>query len=188
MSGEAASRAHPDLPPCQRQLAKAVLALGKPVIAVLVSGRPLIAPWLFERADAVLAVWFPGCEAGPALADVLTGRWNPSGKLPVCWPADSGQLPIFYAHRLTGRPADPDNPYTSRYIDSSVEPLFPFGHGLSYTQFSYSAIRLSNSAIGPNEQVIVEADIRNDGNVEGDETAFLFIRDPSLVPPGRCLS
>jgi beta-glucosidase len=179
MSGEAASRACPDLPQCQRRLADAVLSLGKPVTVVLVGGRPLTVPWLFEKSDAVVAAWFPGSEAGSALADILTGRCNPSGKLPVSWPADIGQMPLFYAHLPTGRPANPDDPYTSRYIDAPVEPLFPFGHGLSYTHFSYSNLRLSNTAIGPKEQVIIKVDIRNDGEVKGEETAFLFIRDPT---------
>jgi beta-glucosidase len=178
MSGEAASRAQPDIPDCQRRLAEAVFALGKPVIAALCSGRPLIAPWLFERADAVLAAWFPGNEAGPALAQVLTGAWNPSGKLPVVWPAAIGQLPIFYAHRPTGRPADPSNRFTSQYIDAPSEPQFSFGHGLSYTRFAYRALRLSADAIRPGAPVTVEAEIANDGAAEGEETALLFIRDP----------
>jgi beta-glucosidase len=180
MCGEAASRAHPDMPPAQRRLAEAVLAMGKPVIAALSCGRPIAAPWLFEKADAVLATWFLGSEAGTALADVLTGRWNPSGKLPVCWPRDAGQMPIFYAQRPTGRPAvaDPANPYTSRYIDMPNEPQFPFGHGLSYARFAYGPLRLSQAAMAPGETVTVEADITNEGAVEGEETAFMFVRDP----------
>lgn len=178
MCGEATSRAHPDLPRAQRRLAEAVFALGKPVIVALGCGRPLTAPWLFERADAVLATWFLGSEAGPALADVLTGQYNPSGKLPVSWPHDAGQMPIFYAQRPTGRPADPGNAHTSRYIDVPVEPQFPFGHGLSYTRFAYRSLRLSASMMAPGETVIIEADIANEGAVDGEETAFLFIRDP----------
>jgi beta-glucosidase len=178
MSGEAASRTHPDLPDCQRRLAEAVFELGKPVIVALSSGRPLTVSWLFERAGAVLATWFLGSEAGHGLADVLTGRWSPSGKLPVSWPVHVGQAPIFYAQRPTGRLADPDISYTSRYIDAPSEPLFLFGHGLSYARFAYRALRLSATAIRPGETLAIEADIANEGAVPGEETAFLFIRDP----------
>ncbi len=136
MSGEAASRARPDLPGRQRELAEAVFQLGKPVIALLSSGRPLMVPWLFERADAVLATWFLGSEAGHAVADVLAGRRNPSGRLPVSWPVDIGQIPIFHARRPTGRPADPAVHYSAKYLDLPIEPRFPFGHGLSYTSFT----------------------------------------------------
>jgi beta-glucosidase len=178
MSGEAASRAQPDLPEAQRRLAEAVFNLGKPTIVVLCSGRPLTIPWLFEKADAVLAAWFPGSEAGAALAEVLTDRWNPSGRLPVSWPVHVGQMPIFYAHRPTGRPAKPDDMGTSRYIDVPVEPQFPFGHGLSYTRFTYRALRLSRKTLRPGESVVVEADIANEGSRDGEETALLFIRAP----------
>lgn len=177
MCGEAAARAHPDMPLAQRRLAEAVLALGKPVIVALGCGRPITAPWLFEKADAVVATWFLGSEAGTALADVLTGAWNPSGKLPVSWPIEVGQMPIFYAQRPTGRPADLTNTYTSRYTDTPNEPQFPFGHGLSYTRFAYSPPRISATTLRPGEPVTVEADIRNEGAAPGEETAFLFIRD-----------
>ena len=147
MSGEAASRARPDLPGRQAELAKAVLDLGKPVVVTLSSGRPLMAPWLFERADAVLATWFLGSEAGHAVGDVLSGRHNPTARLPVSWPVDIGQIPIFYAQRPTGRPADPDEHYTSKYLDLPVEPLFPFGHGLSYTRFAYRDLRARSAEL-----------------------------------------
>jgi len=178
MSGEAASRAQPDIPASQRRLAEAIFDLGKPVIVTLSAGRPLVAPWLFDRADAVVVTWFPGIEAGPALADLLSGRVDPTAKLPVCWPADAGQIPIFYAQRPTGRPADPANWMTSRYIDAPVEPQFPFGHSLSYTRFTYRDLRLSAETLRPGETVIVETEIVNDGPVDGEEIAFLFIRDP----------
>lgn len=177
MSGEAASRARPGAPDGQRRLAEAVLDLGKPVIVTLTAGRPLIAPWLFERASTALATWFPGDEAGHALADVLTGRWSPSGRLPVTWPRAAGQIPIYYGRRPTGRPADPANVMTSRYIDAPVEPQFPFGHGLSYGRFTYGAPRVSPIAIGPGDAIVVEADIVNEGPAAGEETALLFIRD-----------
>ena len=102
------------------------------MVALLSSGRPLMVPWLFERAHAVLATWFLGSEAGNAIGDVLSGRWNPTGRLPVSWPVELGQVPIFYAQRPTGRPPDPAVHYSSKYLDLPVEPLFPFGHGLSY--------------------------------------------------------
>ncbi|MGO8952901.1 MAG: glycoside hydrolase family 3 N-terminal domain-containing protein [Rhodomicrobium sp.] len=177
MCGEATSRARPGLPDGQDRLLEEALAFGKPVIAVLTCGRPLIDPLLFEAADAVLAAWFPGSEAGHALADILTGKTNPSGKLPVSWPADVGQIPIFYAQRATGRPADPKVDQTSKYLDVSVAPLFPFGHGLSYTHFAYSALRVSPQDLAPDGRLSVEAAIENQGSVAGEETCFLFIRD-----------
>jgi beta-glucosidase len=178
MAGEAGSRTSPDIPTAQRTLAEAVFALRKPVVVTINSGRPLTAPWLFEQADAVLAVWFPGSEAGPALADILTGRHAPTAKLPVSWPYAVGQMPIFYSQRPTGRPADPKNIMTSRYIDAPVEPQFAFGHGLTYTRIAYRALRVSQRFAGRGETVMVEADIANEGAVEVTETAFLFIRDP----------
>ncbi len=130
MSGEAASRAHLDLPGKQREFAEAVFeqarAAAKPVIVVLFSGRPLVVPWLVEKADAVLAAWFLGSEAGNAIGDVLTGRVSPSGRTPVTWARAAGQIPIFFGERPTGRPANPQDHYTSKYLDVPNEPLFPF--------------------------------------------------------------
>jgi beta-glucosidase len=148
------------------------------VIVALTSGRPLIAPWLFEKADAVLATWFLGSEAGVALADILTGRANPSGKLPLSWPYDAGQIPIFYAQRPSGRPAKANEHDTSKYLDVPVEPQFGFGHGLSFTRFVHGEPRASSEIVRPGDSFFVEADITNEGSVEGEETAFLFIRDP----------
>jgi beta-glucosidase len=176
--GEATSRARPGIPDEQRKLAEDVFSLGKPVIVALTSGRPLIDPWLFEKADAVLATWFLGSEAGAALADVLTGAVNPSGKLPVTWPHDPGQIPIFYAQRPTGRPAKPEEHDTSKYLDVPIGPQFPFGHGLSFTRFAYGTPRASSETIRRGERFFVEAEVTNAGDVAGDETAFLFIRDP----------
>jgi beta-glucosidase len=177
MSGEAASRARPGVPDVQRRLAEAVLDLGKPVIVTLSSGRPLTAPWLFERASTVLATWFLGDEAGGALADTLTGRRSPGGRLPVTWPRSTGQIPIYYGRRPTGRPADPANTMTSRYIDSPVEPQFPFGHGLSYGRFVYGNLRASPEVFGPDGAITIEADVANEGAAAAEETALLFIRD-----------
>lgn len=177
MSGEASSRARPGLPGRQRELAEAVLQLGKPTVVLLTSGRPLLVPWLFEKADAVLATWFLGSEAGNAIADVVSGKWNPSGRLTVSWPVDVGQIPITYAHRRTGRPADPAVHDTSKYIDIPVEPLFPFGHGLSFTQFALANLRASPSRLARGESLSVEVDVANEGDVAGEETVLLFVRD-----------
>ena len=147
MSGEAASRADLGLPGCQRALAEAVLDLGKPVVVLLSSGRPLTLPWLFERADAVLATWFLGSEAGHAVADVLTGKFNPTGKLPVTWPRHVGQAPIFYGQRPSGRPTKAGERYTSSYLDLPATPQFPFGHGLSYSRFALHDLRCNPSCV-----------------------------------------
>ncbi|MCW5774000.1 MAG: glycoside hydrolase family 3 C-terminal domain-containing protein, partial [Rhodospirillaceae bacterium] len=149
MSGEAGSRARPDLPARQAELAEAVFAAaqGKPVVVVLTAGRPLLVPWLFEKAAAVLMAWQLGSEAGNALADIVTGRWNPSARLPLSWPVEVGQIPIFYSRLPTGRPRLPEFRYSSKYLDLPNEPLFAFGHGLSYTRFVYSNLGVSEGAL-----------------------------------------
>lgn len=178
MSGEAGSRGRPDLPGHQAELAKAVLDVGKPVIVLLSSGRPLAVTDLIERADAVLATWFLGSEAGHAIADVVTGAWNPSAKLPVSWPVDVGQIPVFYAHRPSGRPKVSDFRYESKYLDLPNEPLFPFGHGLSYTRFVYSGFSAGPSELRPGNKVTLDVTVSNEGEVAGEETALFFMRDP----------
>lgn len=178
MSGEAGSRAKPGLPGHQAEFARAVLDLGKPVVVLLSAGRPLMVPWLFERADAVLACWYLGSEAGHAVADVVTGRWNPSARLPVTWPVEVGQIPIFYSRLPTGRPIDPAFRYSSKYIDMPNEPLFAFGHGLSYTRFAYSNLRAMPEKLGKGGTLTVEVDVANEGKVAGEETVLLFVRDP----------
>jgi beta-glucosidase len=178
MSGEAASRSRIDLPGCQRALAEAILALKQPTVAVLSHGRPLVLPWLFERADAVLATWFLGSEAGRGIADVLTGTWNPSGRLAVSWPADVGQIPVFHSQRNTGRPCRPDEHYSSRFIDLPNEPQFPFGYGLSYTRFAVTRVAATPAQFSIGETVTVDAEIANEGDAIGEETIFLFLRDP----------
>jgi beta-glucosidase len=179
MSGEAASRAAPHLPGRQAALAKAVLALGPPVVVILFSGRPLALPWLFERAQAVLAAWFPGAMAGTAIAEILTGRFNPCARLPVTWPRDVGQIPIFYAEPPTGRPADPNNFFTSKYLDVPVEPQFPFGHGLSYGAVELNNLRASAGAFAIDRDLAlsIEIDATNRGERAEEPTVFLFIRD-----------
>ncbi len=177
MSGEAASRATPRLPGRQRELAEAVLATGAPVVALLCSGRPLIATWLIERAQATLATWFLGDMAGHAIADVLTGRFNPTARLPITWPREIGQIPIFYAERSSGRPADAANPFTSKYLDLSIEPLFPFGHGLSYCKVKLANLRVNRTEFDPKENIEVEVDASSEGRVATEETIFLFVHD-----------
>jgi beta-glucosidase len=178
MSGEASSRAELGLPGNQPALAEAVLALGKPTVAILFSGRPLTVPWLVDRADAVMAAWFPGSEGGHAVAAVLTGRWNPSGRLPVSWPVAVGQVPVFFAHRPTGRPANAQDRFTSKYLDAPVEPQFPFGHGLSYTDFVITALRLAPGELRAGDTLVVEIEVENRGEVSGEETVLLFAHDP----------
>jgi beta-glucosidase len=177
MSGEAASRAELGLPGRQEALARAAFGLGKPVVALLSSGRPLTLPWLFERASAVVATWFPGVEAGHAIADVLTGAFNPVGRLPVTWPRAVGQIPIYYAARPSGRPFDPIEPYTSKYLDISNEPQFWFGHGLSYSRFALSNLTALKQNFNRDEMVQLTVDVANEGSTRGEATVFLFVRD-----------
>jgi beta-glucosidase len=181
MSGEAASRAHPELPGEQRALAEAVLDRADleeiPVVAVLFSGRPLIVPWLVERANAVLIAWFPGREAGHAIADVLTGRVSPSGRLPITWPRALGQTPLFYSQRNCGRPDNPDDRFTSKYLDSPNSPLLPFGFGLTYGRFSYSNLRVTPQSASSADTIDVAVDLTNEGAHAAEETVFVFVRD-----------
>lgn len=177
MSGEAASRTSLDLPGRQLELAQAVVKLGKPVAIVLVGGRPLSIPWLADRAPAILETWFPGTEAGPAVADVLFGRVNPGGKLPVTFPRTVGQVPIYYNYKNTGRPPKEDDKYTSKYLDERWTPQYPFGHGLSYTKFRLSNLRLGASTIGPADTLTISANVENIGGREGDEVVQLYIQD-----------
>jgi beta-glucosidase len=181
MSGEAASRAHLGLPGRQRQFAEAVFGAArtanKPVIVVLFSGRPLAVPWLVKEADAVLAAWFPGSEAGNAIADVVTGRLSPSGRTPVTWPRAVGQIPIFFGERPGGRPADPKDHYTSKYLDEPNEPLFPFGHGLTYGRFTLSNLRVTPQSALDIDTLQIRVDVRNEGARAAQETVFLFTHD-----------
>lgn len=182
MSGEAACRTDLDLPGSQRLLAQAVLerarALAKPVVSVLFSGRPLAVPWLAESSQALLAAWFPGSEAGHALAQLLAGKRSPGGRTPVSWPRNVGQIPVFHAQRPGGRPARADEGFTSKYLDAPNEPLFPFGYGLTYSEFEYSGLSVSKPAIRMHESLEVRVRIRNVGHCEATETAFLFVHDP----------
>jgi beta-glucosidase len=181
MSGEAACRAHLGLPGRQRQFAEAVFkrarTANKPVIVVLFSGRPLVVPWLIEQADAVLAAWFLGSESGNAIGDVLTGRVSPSGRTPVTWARAEGQVPIFFGERPSGRPADPKDHYTSKYLDVPNEPLFPFGYGLTYGRFALSNLRVTPVDVEDIDTMQIRVDVRNEGARAAQETVFLFTHD-----------
>ncbi|WP_129791883.1 glycoside hydrolase family 3 N-terminal domain-containing protein [Sphingosinicella sp. CPCC 101087] len=179
MSGEARSRSDLSLPGAQQALADAVLDTGKPVAVVLMNGRPLVIDRLAARAPAILETWFLGVEAGPAIADVLIGRAAPGGRLPVSFPRASGALPFTYNRLPSGRPADPDiTRDTVRYHDLPVTPLFPFGHGLSYTSFDYGSLAVDRASVAPGESVTISVTVRNAGRVAGDEVVQLYARDP----------
>jgi len=177
MSGEAASRASLDLTGRQLELVKAVVAVGKPVVIVLINGRPLTINWIADNAPAILETWFGGTQAGNAIADVLFGDVSPGGKLPVTFPRAVGQVPLYYAHKNTGRPPDPANKYTSKFLDVPVTPLYPFGFGLSYTAFRLTNLRLNAPSIRPDGQIKVSVDVENIGGRAGDEVVQLYLRD-----------
>ncbi len=177
MSAEAASRAEIDLPGMQTDLVKQIHKTGKPYAVVLINGRPLTINWLAENSPAILETWFAGTMAGNAIVDTLFGDANPGGKLPVSFPRHVGQIPIYYNHKPTGRPFLAEQKYTSKYLDVSNEPLYPFGHGLSYTRFQLSNLRLDKLKIQPTENVKISVDVRNTGKVAGDEVVQLYIHD-----------
>lgn len=177
MSGEAASRSSLDLPGRQSDLVEAVVATGKPTVVVLMNGRPLTISWIAENAPAILETWFAGTQAGNSIADVLFGDVNPGGKLPVTFPRNVGQEPLYYNHLNTGRPPDAKNKYTSKYLDVSWTPLFPFGFGLSYTQFRISNLQLSGRRTTPAGRLTVSVEVENSGGRTGDEVVQLYIRD-----------
>ncbi|MDQ1639248.1 MAG: beta-glucosidase [Pyrinomonadaceae bacterium] len=177
MMGEAASKSSLDLTGRQMDLVKAVQATGKPTIVVLMNGRPLTVGWIVENTPAVLEAWMGGTEAGNAIADVLFGDVNPSGKLPVTWPRTVGQVPIYYNHMNTGRPPEANKRYTSKYLDVPWTPQFPFGYGLSYTQFKITNLQLSAPHISPAGKLMVSVDVQNVGRREGAEVVQLYIRD-----------
>jgi beta-glucosidase len=178
MSGEASSRSSLDLPGDQQKLLESIVATGKPVVLVIMSGRPLSISWAAEHVPAIVQAWFLGNESGHALADVLFGEVNPSGKLPVTVPRTVGQVPIYYAHLPTGRPPNPDDKYTSKYLDLPIGPLYPFGFGLSYTKFEYNDLALSASSIPFDGTLTVSANVRNAGGRAGEEIVQMYIADP----------
>ncbi len=177
MSGEAASRSSLALPEIQLTLLKALAKLQKPLILVLMNGRPLVLTSVEEHVPAILETWFLGSQAGHAIADVLFGDVNPSGRLPVSFPRADGQVPIYYNAKNTGRPFAENNKYTSKYLDVASTPLYPFGYGLSYTTFSYSKLQLSRTEIHRNDGLTVLVDVTNTGHRPGLETVQLYITD-----------
>lgn len=177
MSAEAESRSTLDLPGAQQRLADAVRATGKPVVVVLMNGRPLAIERLQETVPAILETWFLGVEAGNGIADVLFGDANPGGKMPVTTPRVVGQVPIYYNHKNTGRPPVATEKYTSKYWDIPFTPLYPFGFGLSYTTFAIGAPRLSATSIGATDALRVSVDVTNSGSRAGDEVVQLYVRD-----------
>jgi beta-glucosidase len=190
MSGEAASRSVIDLPGNQEDLIAAVKASGKPFVVVLFNGRPLALADVAAQSPALLEAWFPGVEAGNAVADVVFGKVNPGGKLPVSFPQRLGQVPIYYNHEPTGRPCDVTQKYNSRYRDlPTCAPLYEFGYGLSYTSFEVSNLQLSSSRVSRHGSVRASVDVRNTGAREGDEVVQLYIHDPvaSISQPVRRL-
>lgn len=180
MTGEASSRTSIGLPGVQSELAISVLKTGIPAAVVLFNGRPLVIPEIDSMAPAIVEAWFGGTQAGNGIADILTGKVNPSGKLTMTFPRNEGQIPIFYNGKNTGRPVDPQNPhekYKSRYLDAPNAPLYPFGYGLSYTTFEYSPVTLNKQIFRTGELIIASIDITNSGNLDGSEVVQLYIRD-----------
>ncbi|MCB0436750.1 MAG: glycoside hydrolase family 3 C-terminal domain-containing protein, partial [Mangrovimonas sp.] len=181
MSGESSSRTNLQIPQAQKDLLNALLETGKPVVVVLFTGRPLVLTEESDKAPAILNVWFPGSEAGLAISDVLFGDVNPSGKLTATFPRNVGQVPIFYNHKNTGRPLGNTEgkfeKFRSNYLDVRNEPLYPFGYGLSYTQFDYSNIKLSTNSIDEKGTIDVSVDVTNSGNYDGKEVVQLYLRD-----------
>jgi beta-glucosidase len=187
VSGEAGSRSNIDLPGRQLDLIKAIHATGKPYVVVLKNGRPLTINWLAENSPAILETWHSGTMGGASVADVLFGDANPGGKLPATFPRSVGQIPLYYDHKSTGRPIKQDDRYTSKYVDIPNTPLYPFGYGLSYTQFRFSDLRLDKTNVSPTGSIKASVEIENIGKRSGDEVAQLYIQDvaSSVTRPVR---
>jgi len=177
MSGEAASRAKLDLPGVQLDLAKELMKTGKPIVVVLMNGRPLAIPWISENATSILETWFSGTQGGNAIADILFGDYNPSGKLTVTFPRHVGQVPIYYCMKNTGRPMNAENKYTSKYLDMPNSPLYPFGFGLSYTTFEYSQVSVNTPEFSMADMLSIEVTVTNTGAYDGEEVVQLYVKD-----------
>ncbi len=184
MSGEAKSRANIHIPGVQEELVKAVVATGKPVVVMVMGGRPLIFNWTADHVPSILFTWWLGSEAGNAMADVLFGDYNPSGHLPISFPREEGQIPVYYNYLNTGRPAKDDNDkiYRSGYIDMAKSPRFAFGHGLSYTTFGYSDLKLSKTSMKASDSITVSFVLANTGKYDGEEVVQLYLRDLVAQP------
>jgi beta-glucosidase len=187
-TGEASSRTSLDLPGQQLALVQQIAATGKPYVVVLMNGRPLTIPWLANNAPALLEAWYPGTEGGNAIADVLFGKVDPSGKLPMSFPVNVGQVPISYNELPTGRPYDPNNKYTSRYLDAPNTPQYPFGYGLSYTTFSFADVA-APSTVSRNQTFHVSAKVTNTGSVAGTDVVQLYLHesDTTILQPVKKL-
>lgn len=187
MSGEAASRSDINLPESQVKLLHALYATGKPVVVVLMSGRPLVLTNVIDGATSVLQVWHAGIEAGNAIADVLYGDVNPSGKLSMSFPYSVGQIPVYYSQKTTGRPMDPNNKFSTKYLDIPNEPLFPFGYGLSYTKFVYGDLKISSNKMNASGSITASVTLTNAGQFDGAEVVQLYIEDKvrSITPPAK---
>lgn len=177
-SGEASSMTEIGLQKVQQELLLALLSTGKPVVLVLVNGRPMTLPWENQHVNAIVETWALGIEAGNAVANVLFGNYNPSGKLSATFPANVGQIPLYYNHKNTGRPMSPGNKFTSKYLDSPNDPVYPFGYGLSYTKFEYGDIVLSKTELKGNETLTATVSLSNTGKYAGEEVVQLYINDP----------
>jgi beta-glucosidase len=177
MSGEAASRSNINLLDNQKALLKALKETGKPIALVLINGRPLTLQWEQDNIDAILETWLPGMRGGEAIADILFGDANPSGKITMTFPRNVGQIPIYYNHKNTGRPYNNDSKFTVKYIDMENTPLYPFGYGLSYTQFTYSGVQLSDSTLTDGGNITASVTLTNSGDRAGEEVVQLYIRD-----------
>jgi beta-glucosidase len=181
LSGESSSRTDLEIPKIQQELLDALLKTGKPVVLVLFNGRPLVLNNEKEKVPAILNVWFGGSETGNAIADVLFGDVNPSGKLTMTFPRNVGQIPIYYNYKNTGRPLGNTEgkfeKFKTNYLDVPNEPLFPFGFGLSYTRFSYQNLKISKEQFFKNESVTVSVEVTNTGNFDGNEVVQLYLRD-----------
>jgi beta-glucosidase len=177
MSGEGLSRADIGIPGLQQELLKEINKLGKPVVLILFNGRPLTLAWENKNCSTILEAWQPGTEAGNAVADVLFGDFNPSGKLTISFPWSVGQIPIYYAYKSTGRPAKENQRYTSKYTDAPINPLYEFGYGLSYSKFEYSTPKISSSTMKSGDEITVSVDVTNSSKVDGTEVIQLYIED-----------
>ena len=178
-SGEASSMSDIGIQKVQQNLLKALLGTGKPVVLVLINGRPMTLPWENANVSAILEAWAGGTETGNAVADILFGDYNPSGKLTTTFPISVGQIPLYYNHKNTGRPMDSNNKFTSKYLDISNDPLYPFGYGPSYTTFEYGDIKLSKSELKGDEKLTASVTLTNTGKVTGEEVVQLYIQDPA---------
>ncbi len=177
MTGEAASRSDLSLPGVQKELVLELLKTGKPIVVVLMNGRPITIPELADKAPAILETWFGGTQTGNAVYDVLFGDYNPGGKLTMTFPRSVGQIPIYYAQKSTGRPFDANNKYSTKYLDIPNTPQFPFGFGLSYTTFEYSNLGVSKTIFGFKDKIDINVTVKNIGTRDGEEVVQLYVRD-----------